>query len=287
MAGPDESNGSATLIANSMRTIDASPPFDAILQTIQQPPTGVSCDDESVTERRGWHDESDDPGGSGGTHCRQVGGHGGGDDDMQMSFFGTAVDVMIARGPRGGNFNVSIDNGAPVVVDEYRAPIDPSKPDNTGRHDLDTNIAVHLEAGAPGYHTLHIRVLNNSSNPLRNMVYVDGFRVYDGEGVGAPTTTRDVTTLLNQTLGTLLTAEFKVFSTVNTFDLNFVLESVPGTTLTVSDPTGKVVATGTVENGVVAVGFPTNSLVGAFTVDVRNSVPGQIAFTLWEVVGGA
>jgi hypothetical protein len=206
---------------------------------------------------------------------------------MQMSFFGTAVDVMIARGPRGGSFNVSIDNGTPVVVDEYRAPIDPSKPDNTGRHDLDTNIAVNLDAGAPGYHTVHIRVLNNSSNPLRNMVYVDGFRVYGGEGVGAPTTTRDVTTLLNQTLGTLLTAEFKVFSTVNTFDLNFVLESVPGTTLTVSDPTGKVVATGTVENGVVAVGFPTNSLVGAFTVDVRNSVPGQIAFTLWEVVGGA
>jgi hypothetical protein len=119
------------------------------------------------------------------------------------------------------------------------------------------------------------------------MVYVDGFKVYGGEGVGAPTTTRDISALVNQTLGTLLTAEFTIFTTVNTFDFNFVLESVPGTTLTVIDPTGKVVASGTVENGVVAVGYPTNSLVGAFTVSVRNSAPGQIAFMLWEVVGGA
>ncbi len=290
MAGPDEGDATATLVANSSRTVDASPPFDAKLQTVQSPPTGVSCDDGAVTERGGWQDESDDPGGSGGTHCRQVGGHAGASgsgDDMQMGFYGTGVDLVVAKGPRGGSFNASIDSGPPVFVDEYRPPTDPAHPDMSGRHDLTTNVKVHLDAPGYGYHTVHVRVVNGSTDKSRNMVYVDGFTVYGGDGVGAPTSTRDVSTLVNGVLGALLGAEFTVASTANTYDLNFVLEAVPGTTLTIKDPTGKVVATGTVQDGVLAVGFPTNGVLGAFVVDVRNTTGGEAAFNLWEVVGGS
>lgn len=286
MAGPDEADATASLVVNSSRTIDASPPFDASLQTVQNPPTGVSCDDAAVTERRGWQDESDDPGASGGTHCRQVGGHGGSTDDMQMGFYGTGVDVVIAKGPRGGTFNVSIDGGAPVLVDEYRPPTDPSHPDTTGRHDLTTSIKVHLDALSSGYHTVHVQIVNGSTDTSRDMVYIDGFTVYGGDGVGAPVSTRDVSMLVNGVLGALLGAEYTVASTANTYDLNFVLEAVPGTTITVKDPTGKVVASGTVQDGVLAVGFPTNGVVGVFVIDVRNTTAGQAAFNLWEVIGG-
>jgi hypothetical protein len=46
-----------------------------------------------------------------------------------------------------------------------------------------------------------------------------------------------------------------------------------------------VVASGTVQDGVLALHFGPNG-VGAYTVDVRNTTAGQIAFNLWEVVGG-
>ncbi len=74
-------------------------------------------------------------------------------------------------------------------------------------------------------------------------------------------------------------------ATANTIDLNFVLEAVPGTTLTLKDPTGAVVASGTVQDGVLALHFGPNG-IGAYAVDVRNTTAGQIAFNLWEVVGG-
>ena len=48
-----------------------------------------------------------------------------------------------------------------------------------------------------------------------------------------------------------------------------------------------MVAGGTVQNGVLSVGFPTGGMLGAFTVDVRNTTAGEAAFNLWEVVGGS
>jgi hypothetical protein len=283
LAGPTEQDGLATLIANSMRTIDATPPFDATLQTVQNPPGGETCDDGAVRKHHGWHDVPDSRA-QNGSQCREV-RNGSSSDDMQVDFFGTGADVIIARGPRGGSFNMSIDGGAPVSVSEYRPPINPSSPDMTGRVDLDFNIPVHIDAATTGYHTLRIDVVNNSTDPTRNMVYVDGFQFYGGEGVGAPTTATDVSTLVNGTLAALLGAEYTVLTTANTIDLNFVLEAVPGTTLTLKDPTGKVVASGTVQDGVLALHFGPNG-IGAYTVDVRNTTAGQIAFNLWEVVGG-
>jgi hypothetical protein len=283
MAGPTEADATATLVANSMRTVDATPPFDATLQTVQSPPGGVTCDDQSIRKHHGWHDVSDDrvPGGS---DCREV-HNGNSGDDMEMDFYGSGADVMVAKGPRGGNFKMSIDGGPPTFVDEYRPPTDPAHPDSTGRIDLDVNVPVHIDAPAIGYHTLRIDVVNSSGNPLRNMVYVDGFTIYGGDGVGAPTTATDVSSLVNGTISALLGVEFTVMATANTVDLNFVLEAVPGTTLTIKDPAGRVVASGTVQNGVVSLGLGPNG-IGAYTVDVRNTTAGSIAFNLWEVVGG-
>jgi hypothetical protein len=283
LAGPSERDTTATLIANSMRTIDATPPFDATLQTVQSPPGGETCNDGAVRKHHGWHDVPDSRA-QNGSQCREV-RNGSSGDDMEVDFFGRGADVIIARGPRGGSFNMSIDGGAPVSVSEYRPPTNPSNPDTTGRIDLDFNIPVHINAATTGYHTLRIDVVNNSTDPTRNMLYVDGFEFYGGEGVGAPTTATDVSTLLNGTLAALLGAEYTVLTTANTIDLNFVLEAIPGTTLTLKDPTGTVVASGTVQDGVLALHFGPNG-IGAYTVDVRNTTAGQIAFNLWEVVAG-
>ena len=43
-------------------------------------------------------------------------------------------------------------------------------------------------------------------------------------------------------------------------------------------------ASGTVQDGVLTLHFGPNS-IGVYTLDVRNSTAGDIAFTLWEVVG--
>lgn len=267
LAGPREDDATTTLVVDSARTIDSSPPFDATLAPVQDPPATVSCGDPSVQQRRGWHSYNG--------HCRQVGGHGGSGDDLQMGFYGSSIDLVTASGPRGGSFTAAIDGGPGQVVDEYSA--------GTG---WKYGVPVHLDAGKAGYHTVHIQVLNNSSDPTRNQVIVDGMTVYGGDGVGAPTTVRDVSTQVNGVATQLLGAEYVVMTTANTVDLNFVLESVPGTTLTVKDPTGKVVASGTVSNGVLALELGPNG-IGAYTVDVRDTAAGEAAFTLWETVGGA
>jgi len=283
MAGPSEQDATATLIANSARTIDATPPFDAVLQKVTNPPAGVAASDPSVERDHGWQTIAE-TGSTSGSLSRLV-HNGPSGNDMTMTFFGTGIDVITARGPRGGSFNVSIDGGAPVLVNDYRAPTDPTHPDSTGRIDLTLNVPIHIDAAAAGYHTLRIDVLNSSGDPLRNMVYVDSFTVYNGDGVGPPVPS-DASNQVNGVLGALLSTEFTVMATANTVDLNFVLEAVPGTTLTLKDPSGAVVATGTVQDGVLALHFGPNG-IGVYTLDVRNSTAGDAAFTLWEVVGSS
>jgi len=281
MAGPSEQDQTATLIVNSSRTIDATPPFDSVPQPVSAPPATVLAADPSVVRHSGWHTvaASGSPNGS----LSRLVHNGASADALEMSFFGTGADVIAAKGPRGGSFNVSVDGGPAVLVNEYRPPADPSHPDSTGRLDLTFNVPVHIDAQAAGYHTLRIDVLNNSSDPLRNMVYVDSFAVYGGDGVGPPVPS-DASDQINATLGALLGAEYTVMATANTVDLDFVLESVPGTTLTLKDPAGNVVASGTVQDGVLTLHFGPQS-IGVFTLDVRNSTAGDVAFTLWEIVG--
>ena len=94
MAGPVEQDTTSKSIINSMRTIDASPPVDATLAKVQNPPGPVPCDDESISKHHGWHDISDDRA-QNGTQCREV-HNGNSGDDMEMGFFGTGADVVIA-----------------------------------------------------------------------------------------------------------------------------------------------------------------------------------------------
>src|SRR5205085_1291436 len=55
LAGPTEADPTGTLVANSMRTLDQSPPFDGTLQRTFIPPTLVDCTDGSIQEEGGWH----------------------------------------------------------------------------------------------------------------------------------------------------------------------------------------------------------------------------------------
>ena len=64
-AAPSESNLTATIVTNSARTIDATPPFDATLQQQAEPPATVDCTDENITTFGGWHTLSDGRAGGG------------------------------------------------------------------------------------------------------------------------------------------------------------------------------------------------------------------------------
>ena len=56
-------------------------------------------------------------------------------------------------------------------------------------------------------------------------------------------------------------------------------------TVTVKDPAGNVVASGTVQDGVIALRWGPNG-IGAFTVDIENPTAAQVPVDLWEVVEG-
>ena len=123
-AGAERLIGRATasVVANPARTVDASPAFDATLapRTVT---TKVDCTDQNVVTAGGWHTLDDARAGDG-TLCRNVGKNKT-NATMALTFEGMAIDVVVAKGPRGGNFTVSIDGGAPRNVDLYRAPADP------------------------------------------------------------------------------------------------------------------------------------------------------------------
>jgi len=167
-------------------------------------------------------------------------------------------------------------------VDLYRPAADPVHPDMSGRRDLDFGVVVHLDVPA-GEHTLRIDVLNNSGVATRNMVYIDGFAIYNGDASGLPSsptnTSNEVTDLLNGLIG----AEYTIISTANTVNMDTILAAAPSVAVTVKDPTGAVVASGTVEDGVLALQFGPNS-IGAYTIDAGDPTGGQVDIDLWEVV---
>jgi hypothetical protein len=115
------------------------------------------------------------------------------------------------------------------------------------------------------------------------MVYIDGFAIYGGEAGGIPATTTNTSELLSGVLNPLLATEFTITSTVNTVNMDTVLSSVPGVTVSVRDPTGSVVASGSVEDGVLALQFGPHG-VGVYTIDVGDPTGGRATFDLWEIV---
>jgi len=278
--GPTEQDPTAKLVVNSARTIDATPPFDATLQPLPPaPPVFVDCTDHTISEGGGWHTIQDSRA-SNGHYCRQVGAGQGA--YMSLPFYGSGIDIVVDRGPRGGNFNASIDGGPPTLVELYRPPTNPASPDTSGKQDLTFNVKVHFDVPS-GQHTFRLDEVD-SFGGNRNIQYVQGFNVYNGDTAGPYSTTTSSATLLNGTLTALIGATSTVFTTASTVDLDFILSAAPGVTLTVRDPSGAIVASGTVQDGILSVFFGPNS-IGAYTVDVRDPLSVDSPFELFEVVG--
>jgi hypothetical protein len=272
LAGPTEADATGSLAVNSLRTIDATPPFDTTLQARTAPPAPVDCTDPAIEEQGGWHTMHLAGAGSG-TLCRSVNGHQSNPRAyMQLKFTGSGADVIVARGPRGGSFNLTVDGGAPRLVDLYQA----------GTSGLTYGGVVHVDVPS-GAHTLRIDVVNGSGDKTRNMVWVDGFAIYDGDATSVPATTTNSSDQVSGVLNGLVGAEYTLASTAMTVNIDTILQATPGTTITVKDPSGAVIASGTVEDGVLALQFGPHG-IGVYTIDVGDPSNGRVPFELWEVV---
>ncbi|HVH62038.1 MAG TPA: hypothetical protein VNA65_00395, partial [Candidatus Dormibacteraeota bacterium] len=192
-------------------------------------------------------------------------------------------DLVTATGPRGGDFNVSIDGKFVQKISDFRPPTDPTHPDMTGRNDLTFGVTYHWNVSS-GPHTLRIDVLNDSGVSTQNMDYVDGFNIYSGFTTGSGGSPQAVSQLVSTLLGPLVSTSQTILATASTIDIDAIVQAVPGVTVTITDPTGKVVAQGTVQDGVLALRFPTNGQLGAFVVDIHNPTSAGDPVDLWEVV---
>ncbi len=283
--GPAESDQTATIVANSSRTIDATPPFDPVLQLGQPTPAGVrvDCTSENVITSGGWH-EIDDTRANEGTVCRNVDGqkHGA---TLQLTFEGSSLDIFGARGPRGGTFTATIDGGTPVRVDEYRAPADPTHPDGSGRKDLTFGVVQHFDV-APGSHTLRITVTNDASgaDPKRDMVYIDDFAIGgDGTAPAEPGTLTDVTQQVTGTVKAGTTAVLTVVIPASARAFTAVLEGTDELSEVIQESAGTVLGTAT-SLATVAVAAVSPVAPGAYAVAITNPGATDVTFTVWEVL---
>ena len=283
--GPSESDATATIMTNSSRTIDATPPFDVILQPGTPTPasTRLDCADENVITGGGWATLADTRANEG-TLCRSVQGQKTG-AFMQVTFQGTAIDIVGARGPRGGTFTATIDGGAPVRIDEYRAPVDPTHPDNTGRKDLDFATVAHFDV-ASGTHTLRIDVTNDTLalDKKRDMVYVDDFVITGGGPVSTePGQPRDITTTATGTAMAGATVVLSVAVPVGTSLLEAVMETTDGVTEALSDATGTALGAA---NAAASVAVATVGPIapGVYAITITNNSATAAPFTVWEVL---
>jgi hypothetical protein len=281
LAAPPEGE---TRLTNPLRVVDATPPFDATLQEGANPPSAPDCDDPDIVTFGGWHTLNDSRAGDG-TLCRNVGANKFKSGAlMEFSFTGTAVDVVVARGPRGGNFNISLDGGPPTTVDLYRAPSDPSRPDNSGRKDLDLGITLHFPASGTGPHTLRIDVLNDRPDPLRDMVYIDGFVITGGGILPRPAgSTTDVASLVSGTVAAGGQVVIGLVTTTATQHLAAVLATGDQVELVLRDAEEKVLATAGTVGGVASLDVgPVRT--GPLSLVIVNRGTTDEAFELWEVL---
>jgi hypothetical protein len=276
MAGPAEAI--EQLIVDPMRTVDATPPFDGTLAPQTLTPVTIACANPNVQVVGGWHEISDARA-TGGSYCRHVGTNR--TNSLSFQFTGEALDVQVAKGPRGGILRISID-GVVQNVSLYRAPADPAHPDKGGRKDLDFNISVHRNV-PPGTHS--VRITNESTDAFRDMVYVDGFVITAGD-VLTPAG-HFVQSVGGLAIGTALAG----LDTVNAFVvepatelMDFIVEAAAGTTVTVKDPSGRSIATATVDDGGVIDLQALPAGAGAYALVLHASAAGDTAFTVWEVL---
>jgi hypothetical protein len=276
MAGPAEPLDGTILVP--MRTTDATPPFDSTLAPQAVAPVAVDCTDANVQSTGGWHVLSDPKAGNG-TLCRDVGTNKT-SDSMKLTFSGTGIDVVVAKGPRGGLLGFSVD-GQKQEINEY-APSTSGSTDQSGKKGLTYNVVVHKDVPA-GTHT--VVVTDDSTDTQRDMVYVDGFQVYAGD-IGTP-----AGHFVQETVGLVVSTALAGVNTVNAFVvdpatelIDVVMETVAGTTVSIKDPSGKTLATGTVDDGGVLDLQALPGGAGAYALVVHDGTAGTIAFQAWEVL---
>jgi len=262
------------VMIHPMRTVDASPPFDATLGPQAEPTVTIECNDHNIQSSGGWHSLSDTRA-DGGVYCRDVGQNNG---ELRFQFTGTALNVRSATGPRGGMIGVSID-GTNVDTSLYRAT---NKPDTSGRKDL--QFGKNIQRTVPqGTHT--VVITNHSTDASRNIVYADGFVITGGDVLTPPGPT--VHTVVGQVAGTALKVSDTVISHLaEPFEeiLEFVVEVAAGTTISIEDPNGRTLATATIEEGGVAYVRALPDGAGTYAFVLHNGTAADLAFTAWEVV---
>jgi hypothetical protein len=275
MAGPAESLDGTLILP--MRTVDATPPFDATLATQAVAPVAIDCTNPNIQSTGGWH-VLNDPKAGNGTLCRDVGTNKS--DTLKLQFSGTGIDIVVAKGPRGGVLGFSVD-GIKQEINEYAASTSGST-DQSGKKGLTYNVVIHRDV-ASGVHT--VVVTNDSTNSVKDMVYVDGFQIYGGD-VSTP-----AGHFVQETVGLVLNTALAGVDTVNAFVvdpatelIDVVMETVAGTTVSIKDPSGKTLATATVDDGGVLDLQALPDGAGAYALVVHDGTASTIAFQAWEVL---
>jgi hypothetical protein len=165
-------------------------------------------------------------------------------------------------------------------VNEYRAPADPAHPDNSGRKDLTFGTSAHFDV-APGQHS--VRITNDSTDPTRDMAYLDSITVTGGAMLTpAGHTVQEAGGMI---LGTALAGVDAVSAIVvdpATQLLDVIVETVAGTKVTIVDPNGRAIATATVDSGGVLDLQALPDGVGTYALVLHTAVAGDAAFTVWE-----
>jgi hypothetical protein len=174
----------------------------------------------------------------------------------------------------------SVD-GIKQEVNEYAASTSGST-DQSGTKGLTYNVIVHRDVGS-GLHT--VVLTDDSTDNTKDMVYVDGFRIYGGD-VSTP-----AGHFVQETAGLVLNTALAGVDTVNAFVvdpatelIDVVMETVAGTTVSIKDPSGKTLATATVDDGGVLDLQALPDGAGAYALVVHDGTAGTIAFQAWEVL---
>lgn len=249
---------------------------------IVSPPTTeiLSCDDSTVNRAGGWHIVSDDRA-TDGHYCRIVGAKKNSNAFLQFSYTGTKVDMQIARGPRGGVAEIIIDGVSHGRVDMYRAPSDPSKPDNSGKKDLTFGEFVSFHTG-PGQHTFRLNVVNDNPDTKRDMVYVDGFIITNGAPQGTATYVEETSTSQGNA-GPLGVLTHPVTLSPGATQVTSVLEVPEGSDLDLAafDANGVLAAeSGSQSLTEVTRVQPIAGSIAAVTMQVANRKPASSPYTL-------
>ena len=249
------------------------------------PITEMDCSKHGMSQAGGWHDVADTRA-SDGHYCRNVGANKGTKAYLQFTYTGNQVDLLIVRGPRGGNAEVLIDGLNKGQVDFYRAPSDPLHPDNTGKQDLTFGEFVSFPT-ASGTHTLRLNVLNNSGITGRDMVYVDGFLIHGAASAATGNPTENTVVFTGTAPSGTVSSPGVALNRVTTNSKTKLIEGVlevpaevlSGRELKIFAPSGGLL-------GDAANLLPTASLqtptatVGSYGVQVVNTSGGPMPYTL-------